>query len=294
MNEGLKMKPFVLILALLCGMLLCCGDSGGSKSEGLLANQPPAKEPYANIKYTGDLKKGHPIWFNGSDSNSAEYYRWSYKEASQADGDYRVLDANASSIALCFIKASDYNVKLEIRDGVDSVTTLTIEDNVIGDQYNRVSFHNNADGTYSTTLSFNSDTYDIINDLSNDYIYFDFACFDSGYNSMSGYSYYQYLLHGTLTLEDGTTVTAPCFIPSSDPLSKTILENTAPGTIDDILMDANFLFTKDELQKAYDHNMLIIYTDKDGDPHMAYIDITAYLALTDDNVADFSILDLDS
>ncbi len=287
MDKGIGLRPFILILACLSGLLFSCGDSDGSKNNIPVINS----EPQAIIKYSGELKKGFPIGFRGSDSNLAEYFKWSYKEASQADGDYLVLDTDSSSVPLCFIKASDYDVKLEIKDGVESVVTLTIEENVIGDQYNRISFHNNGDGTYSTTLSFNDATSDIINDSTNNYIFFDFVSFDSRYNSLNGYNYYQYLLQGEVTLPDGTKFIAPCFMKYSNPEYKTILENTAPGAIDDVLMDANFLFTKATLQKAYNHNMLIMHEDGEGYVHMAYIDIVSYLALTDDTVADFCILD---
>ncbi len=282
MVKGIELRPCILILACVSGLLFSCGGSDGSKNNS---------EPHAIIKYSGELKKGVPIRFSGLDSSLHQYFKWSYKEASQADADYVVLDIDSPSVSLCFIKASDYDVKLEIKDGVDSVVTLMIEENVIGDQYNRISFHNNGDGTYSTTLSFNDATSDIINDSTNRYIYFDFCSCDSRGISLNGYNYYEYLLQGSMVVE-GTEVFAPCFIKyNNKPEMTPILENTAPGAIDDILMDPSSRFTKAALQKAYDHSMFVIHEDVDGYPHLAFNSIISYLALTDDAVAVFCILD---
>ncbi len=274
-------KQFIIFLACFFGFLLACE-----------IDEQDNTKPQAEIKYTGELKKGCSVLFDGSDSIKAEYYKWSYKESSQSDNNYIAADSDKNFCPLYFIKATDYNVKLEIKDGVFSVVTLKIEDNTVNDQFDRLSFHKNPDSTYSTTLSFKKDRLDIINDPDNKYIYFDFTSWDSRHKSQNGYNYYQYLLHGTAPLEDGTEVTGPCFMKKNDPESKPILKTTIPEDIIDILFDNNnnFFFTEETLQKVCSHDMLIIYEDENGYVYINYVIFTGFIAMIDDTLDDFFIM----
>ncbi len=281
MENRLKIGSLLFFPAFVMGLLISCSQGGGDGSQAV-------------ITYTGELKKGCPVTFRGRDSLQPEYYKWSYKEASQADTEYVTVDSDDDDVFFYFIKAGAYNVRLEIKSGVSTVSAVSITDNT--STATRIGFTKGA-VSYSTTIYFDAATLGRIQ-ACNDMFKLVFGSVDyKNASLLTGNSYYHnWIVTGdTITLDDGsTTFTGPGFfqyIVTPNRVWINDIHSTAPAAFDsDISLITTYTLTKEEMRKAYYHDLWIEITNGGTPDRSDSAEFRGFVALTDDTVTNFFIL----